>query len=82
MPLFDPSPTSGRPAAALIRLGEAPKSWSGPLVGESSQTLYYFLQWESLAERERKWNAFQADPEWHARRADLCYHVTGRNWGS
>jgi hypothetical protein len=27
------------------------------------------LQWESLAERERKWNAFQADPEWIAKRA-------------
>ncbi|HTV88662.1 MAG TPA: NIPSNAP family protein [Stellaceae bacterium] len=40
------------------------------LVGESSQTLYYFLKWESLAERERKWNAFQADPEWHSARAE------------
>ena len=39
------------------------------LVGESSQALYYFLQWESLAEREKKWNAFQADPEWHTKRA-------------
>src|SRR5476651_1726851 len=36
------------------------------LVGESNQDLYYLIQWESLAERETKWNAFQADPEWHA----------------
>jgi hypothetical protein len=25
--------------------------------------------WESLADREKKWNAFQADPEWHKARA-------------
>jgi hypothetical protein len=40
------------------------------LVGESNQDLYYLLQWESLAERETKWNAFQADPDWHAKRAE------------
>jgi hypothetical protein len=27
------------------------------------------LKWESLAERESKWNAFQSDPEWIAKRA-------------
>jgi len=40
------------------------------LIGESNQDLYYRVQWESLAEREKKWNAFQADPEWHAKRAE------------
>ncbi len=39
-------------------------------VGESNQDLYYLLAWESLAERERKWNAFQGDPEWLAKRAE------------
>ena len=34
------------------------------LVGESSQDLTYFLQWETLAEREQKFTAFGADPEW------------------
>src|SRR3546814_13314101 len=34
------------------------------LVGESNQTLYYLLAWDSLAEREKKWKAFAADPEW------------------
>jgi hypothetical protein len=28
------------------------------------------LGWESLAEREQKWNAFQADPAWHTARDD------------
>ena len=27
------------------------------VIGESNQTLYYFVVWESLAEREKKWNA-------------------------
>ena len=40
------------------------------LVGESNQELYYLLVWESLADREKKWNAFQADPEWLAKRAE------------
>ena len=40
------------------------------LIGESNQDLYYLLEWESLADREKKWNAFAADPEWHAKRAE------------
>lgn len=39
------------------------------LVGESNQELTYFLQWDSLAERERIWTAFAADPEWLDARA-------------
>jgi hypothetical protein len=39
------------------------------IIGESNQTLYYMLKFDSLADREAKWNAFQADPEWHAARA-------------
>jgi len=38
------------------------------VVGTSNQ-LYYILEWESLAEREVKWEAFLADPEWQAARA-------------
>ena len=40
------------------------------LIGPSNQTLTYMLQWESLAERETKWNAFAADPEWLLKRAE------------
>ena len=39
-------------------------------IGDSSQTLYYFLKWESLAEREKKWTAFGSDPEWISARAE------------
>jgi len=40
------------------------------LVGESNQDLHYLLAWESLAEREQKWTAFQNDPEWIEKRAE------------
>jgi len=41
------------------------------LVGDGgNQDLHYLLAWESLAEREKKWNTFQADPEWHKQRAE------------
>ena len=40
------------------------------LVGESNQALYYLLKWDSLADREKKWNTFQSDPEWHRQRAE------------
>ena len=38
------------------------------LVGDGNHDLHYMLAWESLAEREQKWNAFQADPAWHKAR--------------
>jgi hypothetical protein len=34
------------------------------LVGHSSSELTYILAWNSLADREVKWAAFQSDPEW------------------
>jgi hypothetical protein len=40
------------------------------LVGDSNQDLYYLLQWESLAEREKKWGAFMTDPTWLSARAE------------
>jgi hypothetical protein len=39
------------------------------LVGPGSHDLIYLLAWESLAERDRKWTAFTADPEWLEKRA-------------
>lgn len=40
------------------------------VIGENSNDLTYLLEWESLAEREQKWNAFIADKEWLAVRAE------------
>lgn len=39
-------------------------------IGESNNDLTYLIAWESLAERETRWAAFQADPEWIAVRND------------
>ena len=51
------------------RMGIQQAGFWTTVVGESNQQLIYLLQWESLAEREQKWNAFQADPEWQEKRA-------------
>ncbi|MCL2713850.1 MAG: NIPSNAP family protein [Alphaproteobacteria bacterium] len=39
------------------------------MIGASCQELTYLLAWESLAEREQKWDAFMSDPDWTAARA-------------
>ena len=39
------------------------------LIGPSSHALTYLVAWESLADREKKWTAFQSDPEWIQGRA-------------
>ena len=38
------------------------------VIGHSNNQLHYLLAWESLAERETKWNTFMADPAWIAAR--------------
>lgn len=50
--------------------GIEPVGFWTTLVGESNHELTYLLKWQDMAERERKWNAFQADPEWIARRTE------------
>jgi hypothetical protein len=40
------------------------------VLGPANNVLYYLLEWESLAEREQRWNAFEADPEWHTKKAE------------
>jgi hypothetical protein len=37
-------------------------------VGPISNDLTYFIAWDSLADRQQKWSAFLADPDWHAAR--------------
>jgi hypothetical protein len=51
------------------RHGIRPLGFWTTVIGPSNQVLYYIIEWESLAERERKWNAFTADPEWQTKRA-------------
>jgi len=49
--------------------GIRPSGFFTTLVGASNQELTYLLAWESLAEREQKWAAFQTDPDWITARA-------------
>ncbi len=51
------------------KYGIEPIGFWTTLAGPNNQALTYLLKWESLAEREQKWNAFQADAEWIAKRA-------------
>jgi hypothetical protein len=39
-------------------------------IGESNQDLFHLLKWDSLGEREKRWNTFQADREWLDKRAE------------
>jgi hypothetical protein len=48
--------------------GIRPLGFWTTLVGESNNELTYILQWESLADRERRWTAFLNDPVWHRAR--------------
>jgi NIPSNAP len=49
--------------------GIRPAGFFTTLIGESNQELTYMLAWESLAERDTKWTAFQGDPDWIGARA-------------
>ena len=37
-------------------------------IGESNNDLTYMIRWDSMGDRETRWGAFVADPEWHAAR--------------
>ncbi|NNN07258.1 MAG: NIPSNAP family protein [Elusimicrobia bacterium] len=50
--------------------GIRPVGFWTTLIGPSNQTLHYLLEWDSLAERETRWNAFAADPRWIAARTE------------
>lgn len=50
------------------RLGIRQAGFFTTLVGPTSSQLTYLLAWDSLGERERKWDAFLADAEWIAAR--------------
>jgi hypothetical protein len=51
------------------RHGIRPVTFWLPVIGTSNQ-LIYLLEWGSLAEREKRWDAFTSDPEWLAFQAE------------
>jgi NIPSNAP len=67
----------GRKSALLLRFeNETLRIWDRhgirqvgfwtTLIGKSSQDVIYMLAWNNMAEREKRWSAFLADPEWSA----------------
>ena len=53
------------------RLGIRPIGFWTTAVGEAEGSeLTYLLAWESFADRETRWAAFQADPMWKQVKAD------------
>ena len=52
------------------RHGIRPAGFWTTEIGASNLDLTYLLAWESMGEREAKWGAFAADPEWIAKRAE------------
>ena len=50
--------------------GIRPAGFWTVLIGNGNHDLYYLLAWDSLAEREQKWTAFQNDPAWIAARGE------------
>jgi hypothetical protein len=52
------------------KYGIAPIGFWTTLVGPDNHALTYLLKWDDMAQREARWNAFQADPDWIARRAE------------
>ena len=46
------------------RMGIRPVGFWTTIIGPSHLELVYMLAWESMEERQRKWELFQADPEW------------------
>jgi hypothetical protein len=41
-----------------------------PAAGDWSDRLYYLMSFEDMADRDRKWAAFGADPDWQKGRAE------------
>jgi len=50
--------------------GIKPLGFWTTVVGNDNHELVYLLEWKDMAEREAKWSAFLADPQWQARRAE------------
>lgn len=48
--------------------GFSPAGFYTTKIGRSHQELTFFLNWQSLEERDRCWDAFMADPDWLAAR--------------
>lgn len=44
------------------------------VVGPDNHALTYMLKWDSMAQREARWSAFQSDEDWIAKRNETEKH--------
>jgi hypothetical protein len=51
-------------------IGIRPIGFWTTMIGPGSNELTYLLEWESLEEKERKWAAFSANPDWRKAKAE------------
>lgn len=50
--------------ALFAHYGIEPIGFWTTLIGPSNHSLTYLLKWDSLADRETRWGAFQLDKDW------------------
>ncbi|HET9897621.1 MAG TPA: NIPSNAP family protein [Streptosporangiaceae bacterium] len=68
------------------RHGITPVGFWTCYIGASADTLHYLLAWPDLATRQQRWDAFTADPDWLARKAEseadgsLVDHIESEIW--
>ena len=55
---------SGPEIKIFHRVGIRPLFYTSTVIGQNIPNLTYLIPFENLAEREKAWNAFGADPEW------------------
>lgn len=55
---------SGPEIKIFHRVGIHPLFYTSTVIGQNIPNLTYLIPFDSLADRERAWNAFGADPEW------------------
>jgi len=61
---------AGPETAIFHRSGIFPILYADTMIGTNMPNQTYFMPFESLAAREKAWDAFSADPEWQKVRAD------------
>ncbi|MBV9761410.1 MAG: NIPSNAP family protein [Acidobacteriaceae bacterium] len=61
---------NGGEAGIFKRLGMRPVFFGETIVGAKQPNLTYMLSFDSLAERDRLWSGFVADPEWQKLSSD------------
>jgi hypothetical protein len=59
------------------RFGIEPVGFWTVTIGPSAPRLTYLLAWEDLAQRQERWDAFSADPEWREIKAETNARAGG-----